>query len=78
MSPRSETYEKELRRLVTLLRRQAFTALELAERLGCPKQTIFNRLAALEARGYALRRIQARSGKRGPLAVAFEVAALPE
>ena len=75
MSTRTENYTRELAKLVTLLRRKAWTASELAKRMACSKPTIYARLQALEGQGYGLTVGRARTGTRGPEATSYTLAA---
>lgn len=75
MSTRKETYEKELTRLRDVLAGKPRSARQLARLLRCSLPTIYDRIAVLAERGFALTLGKARVGKKGPLSTTFISAA---
>lgn len=77
MSKRTESYDHKLAQLAAQLRKGNATARQLAGALHCSKPTVYARLLELERRGGKVLRELQRSGSRGPVAVAFGIAAEP-
>jgi len=76
---RQERYTEELDRLAQILRESTKprTASWLSRKLKCTRATAYNRLEALHQRDGKLVTIKVRDGNRGPLSIAFRVAAAP-
>lgn len=56
-----------------LMKGKGGTALQLKERLGCSKPTVYARLSALRENGYRFKEERVRDGAKGPLAVRYSL-----
>jgi biotin operon repressor len=62
---------RALKRTLTVLRRRACTAKQLARHLGCSKQAAYDYIRDLQAQGEHLLQEGKREGSCGPLSVAY-------
>lgn len=76
MKTRKQRYEEALQHLADAISKakEPLTASTLAKRFKCTRATIYNRLTELDHRGFKLRIVEIRDGKRGPLSTAVSAA----
>lgn len=67
---KKDQYQRELDRLRAKLKKPR-SARQLALELDCSLPAVYNRIAALQRSGVAIRLGSARVGKRGPMSATF-------
>jgi biotin operon repressor len=66
-------YEQTLDALALLLRTEPLTAKQIAERLGCCRPAVYQRLQALRDRGHRITGERVADRKTGPRALAYRL-----